>query len=704
MRIRISTGLIVLATAAWISAGASTLAAGQKRFCEAGSKTRRDIHALESDEDFHLASRKKVRTEDDQLLAKRPDDVFLHLDYIRTGVGFTRGESSAIIERYRELKDKHQGDSTYEFLYAVALVYSKTPEAIERLKNIPADAAVAPLAHLELADILEFGKFQDRTKAREELATYLEACPASLNSRSQSLALKLATPEMAAKYAANVRKRLENDTDPTLLDGWERLWNLEFLATPTQQEQVRTRIASDLQRLKRIRSNDLEFLAALKSGYKMVSDKTAKGEIEDRIVQEYPRSYEARAISQERFQAEHPYPQGDAPEEAEQAYYRALLARTDRDLKTDPGSSETLYFRFDALSELNGVSNDEVVSAGEALRAVVKTDEGTSFLPPVQFTIAREYVKRNVRIEEVPELVAEGDASYAARKEKYHSDRDPDKSKNDAEGDTQVFLSEASLLVDTARAMHKPEIAKDDVEKVSQLKSEYRVFQMQILEIQAKWAELEGRKLDALFMYKAALGLRSVGDKSRKKDEVEEAYARLWKELGGTEVGQEAWQTAIARERVANNGGWEHIGKDLPVADVADINGKKWNMGELKGKTLLVNVWATWCGPCRSELPYLQKLYDKVKDRKDIGVLTLSIDDEVGDVVPYMKEKNYSFPVLLASQYVGEVNPSAGVPQNWIVDANGKWTWMQLGFGEGEGWENEMLEKLEGKKEEGVVK
>jgi thiol-disulfide isomerase/thioredoxin len=130
-----------------------------------------------------------------------------------------------------------------------------------------------------------------------------------------------------------------------------------------------------------------------------------------------------------------------------------------------------------------------------------------------------------------------------------------------------------------------------------------------------------------------------------------------------------------------------HIGKDLPAADVADLYGKKWNLGDLKGKTLLVNVWAIWCGPCRSEHPHLQKLHDKVKDRKDIGVLMLSIDEAIGDVAPYMKEKNYSFPVLLASQYVGKLNPSAGVPQNWIVDANGKWTWMQVGFGDEEGWE-----------------
>ncbi|HXM14078.1 MAG TPA: hypothetical protein VN933_02475, partial [Candidatus Eremiobacteraceae bacterium] len=64
---------------------------------------------------------------------------------------------------------------------------------------------------------------------------------------------------------------------------------------------------------------------------------------------------------------------------------------------------------------------------------------------------------------------------------------------------------------------------------------------------------------------------------------------------------------------------------------------------------------------------------------------------------PYMKDKKYSFPVLFASRYVSGVTPALGVPQNWIVGADGKWEWKQEGFAPDD-WEKSVLEKLEGKK------
>lgn len=110
---------------------------------------------------------------------------------------------------------------------------------------------------------------------------------------------------------------------------------------------------------------------------------------------------------------------------------------------------------------------------------------------------------------------------------------------------------------------------------------------------------------------------------------------------------------------------------------------------------MLVNLWATWCGPCREEHPQLQKLYDKLKTRTDVQVITFNVDDEVGKVEPYMKEKGYTFPVLLAKSYIDDLIPSLTIPQNWIVDAKGKWQWEQIGFGAAAKWEAEITSKLE---------
>ena len=107
-----------------------------------------------------------------------------------------------------------------------------------------------------------------------------------------------------------------------------------------------------------------------------------------------------------------------------------------------------------------------------------------------------------------------------------------------------------------------------------------------------------------------------------------------------------------------------------------------------------LNVWATWCGPCQAEHPYLQKFYELVKDRSDIQVVTFNIDDSAADVGPYMKDKHYTFPVLLAKDFVNDLLPLVSVPQNWVVDQESKWKWSEVGFNWEGNFDKEWLEKL----------
>jgi thiol-disulfide isomerase/thioredoxin len=674
------------------------------QMCEASTATRHTLHEMSARNTYTVEERREYLKAIDGLLAKNPDDVFLHLDYTLTVSRETKGEAEAVIERYKELMEKHPGNSEYAFLYANALIDADTPDAIARLKAIPADAAVAPLAHLRLAKIYEYGKFSDQAEARKQLGEYLAACPASVNGSAREYAERLATADIAEKYGKELRARLRGQKDPTLLGAWETVWNMEFLAAPAKQDEVRNRMKGDLENLRQIRTNDLGVLSMLQSGYKMAGDKKSQSEIEDRIIAEYPDSSDAEFAEGRRFEDEHPYPKEGDSAEVKQAYYRALLAQADTELKRSPNKSEALRDRFDALEMMDGTSNEELVKAGEALREALKGEMRWYSMLPTQFGIARVYVDRNIRLEEVPALIAEGHADYKRRKDRAESDRQPDEiTKSDAFGDLNMLLTEAEVLVDAAKESGKPEIAEDAMQRLSVVKENARWFEIKVWAVKGKWAELNGRKLDAMLMYRASLDSRVVGYKVRgKKDDAKEGYERLWKELGGTQGGSDAWVAAVAGAKVVAGDGWEKASKDLPDRDLTDLNGKTWKLSELKGKVVLINVWATWCGPCRSEHPYLQALYDKVKDRTDIAVLTMSVDDSVGDVAPYMKDKSYTFPVLLASRYVGELTPGEGVPQNWIVGADGKWAWMQIGFGDDSDWAGKILKKLEAEKGSGA--
>jgi len=104
---------------------------------------------------------------------------------------------------------------------------------------------------------------------------------------------------------------------------------------------------------------------------------------------------------------------------------------------------------------------------------------------------------------------------------------------------------------------------------------------------------------------------------------------------------------------------------------LADLQGKPWHLRELRGKVVLVNFWATWCPPCRKEMPDLQALYDKFKDQ---GLLVLSIsDEESAKVTPFIAEKQISYPVLLdPGRKVNEAFIVEGIPKSFVFDRDGK--------------------------------
>jgi peroxiredoxin len=101
-----------------------------------------------------------------------------------------------------------------------------------------------------------------------------------------------------------------------------------------------------------------------------------------------------------------------------------------------------------------------------------------------------------------------------------------------------------------------------------------------------------------------------------------------------------------------------------------DLHGKSWSLTELHGKVVLVNFWATWCPPCRKEMPDLEKLYTRFPGR---GLVVLGISDEdQAKVEPFIEKGQFTFPVLLdPGGKAQEAFDVGGIPKSFVFDRQG---------------------------------
>jgi thiol-disulfide isomerase/thioredoxin len=135
-------------------------------------------------------------------------------------------------------------------------------------------------------------------------------------------------------------------------------------------------------------------------------------------------------------------------------------------------------------------------------------------------------------------------------------------------------------------------------------------------------------------------------------------------------------------------------GLDIPARDVNSVDfslealdGKNVTLSSYRGKVVLLSFWATWCGPCKQEMPAMEKLYQKLKAR-GFEVVAVDMMEDKATVAAFVKTSGYTFPVLLDK--TGEVGGNGlyaarAIPTNYIVDKAGKIVGRKIGV-DGPDW------------------
>jgi len=110
-----------------------------------------------------------------------------------------------------------------------------------------------------------------------------------------------------------------------------------------------------------------------------------------------------------------------------------------------------------------------------------------------------------------------------------------------------------------------------------------------------------------------------------------------------------------------------------PDFAVPDLAGQAVRLSGLRGKVVLLNLWTTWCPPCREEMPSMEKLYQRLRDR---GFVLLAVSqDEAGKqaVEPFVRDLGLTFPVLVDPEHqVGDRYQVWGYPESFIIDREGR--------------------------------
>jgi len=127
-------------------------------------------------------------------------------------------------------------------------------------------------------------------------------------------------------------------------------------------------------------------------------------------------------------------------------------------------------------------------------------------------------------------------------------------------------------------------------------------------------------------------------------------------------------------DKVLSDLGFDLPTEEFPVPEfsLTSLSGEEVSISDYRGKVVFLNFWATWCPPCRAEMPSMQEVYERWED-KDFEMVAVNLREDNKTVEKYMEEGGYTFPVLMDKEgQIGGLFGVTGIPTTFMVDKEGR--------------------------------
>ena len=177
-------------------------------------------------------------------------------------------------------------------------------------------------------------------------------------------------------------------------------------------------------------------------------------------------------------------------------------------------------------------------------------------------------------------------------------------------------------------------------------------------------------------------------------DEMSATFKKLYTKVKGSEAGFDQYAAEIRKGIIANL--QQKLSKEIikkPAADftLTDLDGKSVTLSSLKGKTVILDFWATWCGPCKASFPAMQMAVNKYKNDPTVQFLFIhtweKTPNPTKDAADYIKSQNYNFEVLMdnkdpetkINKVVSDYKVN-GIPSKFVIDPQGNIRFNLMGF------------------------